>query len=193
MCAIASQITSLTIVYSTVYWDADQRKHQGSASLAFVWGIHRGPVNSPHKWPVTRKMFPFDDGIMKVLQYVLRTLLVPQILNNTVGCRGFEQVHHRGGTLSRNVPQFLQHPRALISWKHDGCSDERRCCTILHGKGVDEHVLCHKWHGVSNQQQLDSLFRILLILTTKKHQRSILLLYCERIHRWPAVIHLQRY
>ena len=27
-------------------------------------GIHRGPVNSPHKWPVTRKMFPFDDVIM---------------------------------------------------------------------------------------------------------------------------------
>ena len=64
MGAIASQITSLTIVYSTVYSDADQRKHQGSASLAFVWGIHRGPVNSPHKWPVSRKMFPFVDVIM---------------------------------------------------------------------------------------------------------------------------------
>ena len=63
----ASQITSLTIVYSTVYSDADQRKHQRSASLAFVRGIHRGPVNSPHKWPVTRKMFPFDDVIMSNL------------------------------------------------------------------------------------------------------------------------------
>ena len=50
--------------YATVYSDADQRKHQSSASLAFVWGIHRAPVNSPHKWPVTRKMFPFDDVIM---------------------------------------------------------------------------------------------------------------------------------
>ena len=64
MTTIASQINSLTIVYSTVYSDADQSKHQSSASLAFVWGIHRGPVNSPHKWPVTRKMFPFDDVIM---------------------------------------------------------------------------------------------------------------------------------
>ena len=64
MDTIASLITSLTIVYSTVYSDADQRKHQSSASLAFVWGIHRGPVNSPHKWPVTQKMFPFDDVIM---------------------------------------------------------------------------------------------------------------------------------
>ena len=64
MGAIASQTTSLTIVYSIVYSDADQRKHQSSASLAFVREIHRGPVNSPHKWPVTRKMCPFDDVIM---------------------------------------------------------------------------------------------------------------------------------
>ena len=63
MDTIASQITSLTTVSSTVYSDADQRKHQSSASLAFVWGIHRGPVNSPHKGPVTQKMFPFDDVI----------------------------------------------------------------------------------------------------------------------------------
>ena len=64
MGAIAYQITSLTIVYLTVYSDADQRKHQSSASLAFMRGIHRRPVNSSHKWPVTRKMFPFDDVIM---------------------------------------------------------------------------------------------------------------------------------
>ena len=62
--AMASQITSLTIVFSTVYLDTDQRKHQISASLAFVWGTHRRRVNFPHKWPVTRKMFPFDDVIM---------------------------------------------------------------------------------------------------------------------------------
>ena len=46
MGSMASQITSLTIVYSTVYSAADQRKHQSSASLAFVRGIHRGPGNS---------------------------------------------------------------------------------------------------------------------------------------------------
>ena len=66
MSEIASQITSLTTVYSIVYSDADQRKHQSSASLAFMRGIHRGPVNSPHKWPGTRKMFPFDNVIMSV-------------------------------------------------------------------------------------------------------------------------------
>ena len=64
MGTMASQITSLTIVYLIVHSGADQRKHQSSASLAFVRGIHRWPVNSPHKWPVTRKMFPFDDVIM---------------------------------------------------------------------------------------------------------------------------------
>ena len=69
MSLMASQITSLTIVYSTVYSGADQRKLQSSASLAFVRGIHRGPMNSPHKMPVTRKMFPFDDVIMYYYHY----------------------------------------------------------------------------------------------------------------------------
>ena len=64
MGAMASQIAKLTIVYWTVYSGADQRKHQSSASLAFVRGIHRWPVNYPHTWPVTRKMFPFNDVIM---------------------------------------------------------------------------------------------------------------------------------
>ena len=53
MGAMAYQITSLTIVYSTVYSGTDQRKHQSSVSLAFVRGFHRWPVNSPHEWPVT--------------------------------------------------------------------------------------------------------------------------------------------
>ena len=62
---IMIEMTSqITIVYSTAYLGADQRKHQSSAPLAFVRGIHRWPVNSPHKGPVTRKMFPFDDVIM---------------------------------------------------------------------------------------------------------------------------------
>ena len=64
MGSLASLITSLTSVYSTFHSGADQRKHQSSASLAFVRGTHRRPVNSTHKWPVTRKMFPLDDVIM---------------------------------------------------------------------------------------------------------------------------------
>ena len=41
-----------------------QSKYQSSASLAFFRGIHRWPVNSPHKGPVMRKRFPFDDVII---------------------------------------------------------------------------------------------------------------------------------
>ena len=72
MGAMASQITSLTIVYSTVYSDADQRKHQSSAWLAFVRRIRREPVNSSHKWPVMRKMIPFDDVIMNFVTFLKR-------------------------------------------------------------------------------------------------------------------------
>ena len=64
MSAMASQTTSLSILYSTVYSDADQRKHQTSVSLAFVRGTHRWPVKSPHEGPVTWIKFPFDDVIM---------------------------------------------------------------------------------------------------------------------------------
>ena len=78
MGVMASQITSLTIVYSTVYSDADQRKQQSSASLAIVLGNHRWPVNSQHKWPVTRKMFPFDDVIRNLTSLVV---VNPQIWN----------------------------------------------------------------------------------------------------------------
>ena len=63
---MASQITSHPIVYLSVYSGADERKNKSSASLAFVRWIHRWPVNSPHKGPVTRKMFPFDDVIISL-------------------------------------------------------------------------------------------------------------------------------
>ena len=67
MSPIASQITGVSIVCSTVCSGADQRKHQSSTSLALVRGIHRWPVVSPHKGPVMGKMFPFDNVIMPSL------------------------------------------------------------------------------------------------------------------------------
>ena len=108
MTMLASQITSLTVVYSIVYSGVIQRKHQSSASLAFVREIHRGPVNFPHKWPVTRKMFPFDDVIMSVSLcwgftggfhsqrvrygecYVLSTANLNELLHNQSSCWRFE-------------------------------------------------------------------------------------------------------
>ena len=65
MSAKASQITNPTSVYYIVDSGTAERKHQSSAALAFLRGIHRLQVKSPHKGTVTRKKFPFDDIIMK--------------------------------------------------------------------------------------------------------------------------------
>ena len=65
MRSMASQITSISIACSTVCWVADQRKHQSSASLAFVREIHQWAVDSPHKGPVKRKKLPFDGVIIE--------------------------------------------------------------------------------------------------------------------------------
>ena len=79
---MASQITSLTFIYPCVYSSADQRKHQSSASLAFVREFHRWPVNVSHKGSVTREMFPFDDVnmIWKAAAYSQHTYV--RVLND---------------------------------------------------------------------------------------------------------------
>ena len=104
---VASQITGLTIVYTTVYSDADQSKHQSCASLAFMWGIHRGPVNSPHKWPVTRKMFPFDDVIM--ICNLTKTHLgsLPSEVKHPPGHRqAWHWIHYNDVTMSAMASQI---------------------------------------------------------------------------------------
>ena len=85
--------------YSIFYSSADQRKHQRYTSLAFVWGIHRWPVNSPHKGPVTRKMFPFDDVIMRTFEMQLlqskKTLNVCFISRGGSGLPSEQPWHNR--------------------------------------------------------------------------------------------------
>ena len=83
MSAMASHITNLTIVYSTVYSGTDERKHQISASLALVSRNHQWPVNSPHKGPVTRKMFPLDNLVLScfVLHPIDAAMLANAILS----------------------------------------------------------------------------------------------------------------
>ena len=113
MSAIACQITSLTIVYSTVYSDADQRIHQSSASLAFVLGIHRGPVNSPHKWPVTRKMFTFDDVIIEL----------PTTKESSLMAMGLQRTSKETASLwSRHARRHVRHARAVM---HVGIANPR--------------------------------------------------------------------
>ena len=80
MDAMASQITNFTIVYSMVYLGTNQTKQLSSASLAIVRGIHRWPVNFPLKWPVTWKMFPFDDVIMMYI-YIYYHVFVRQLVH----------------------------------------------------------------------------------------------------------------
>ena len=66
MNAIASQTTGVSNICSAVCSEADQRKHQSSASLAFLRGIHRWPEDSPHKGPITRKMFDLMASSCKI-------------------------------------------------------------------------------------------------------------------------------
>ena len=101
MTMLASQITSLTVVYSIVHSGVNQRKHQSSASLAFVREIHRGPVNFPHKWPVTRKMFPFDDVIMKLKHFRCYFPFCAGICWSPVGSP------HEGTAMRTSVIKFL--------------------------------------------------------------------------------------
>ena len=119
MGTIASQITSLTSVYSTVCSGADQRKHQSCASLAFVWGIHRCPVNSPHKWPVARKMFPYDDVIVRHTVFLSRVsynvFLIPTVPYASQSCPG-ASCHGRCGQ------SFTE--------DHRLCSCDRRCQSL---------------------------------------------------------------
>ena len=107
MGTIASQITRLTIVYWTVYSDANERKHQSSAPLAFGRGIQRGPVNSLHKWPVTRKMFPFDDVIMHMPEWML-TCQLHFREQNSVTLRQFTMVFIYEMELGNNDSRISQ-------------------------------------------------------------------------------------
>ena len=100
MGVIAPQITRLhDCLLDRLFWRRS-KKHQSSASLAFVRGIHRGPVNSPHKWPVTRKMLPFDDVIMVNSQDRLTSFTVV-LLQKMITA-----LHHGSGT-RREEPHII--------------------------------------------------------------------------------------
>ena len=108
MTTIASQITSLTVVYSTVSSDADQRKHQSSASLAFVWGIHRD------RW------IPRTKGQLRGKCFYLMT-------SSWLPAYGHAFYHLYG---HNNVLTWLNKPitflRAALRWQH-----LRRYCILI--------------------------------------------------------------
>ena len=166
---IASQITSLTIVYSTVYSDADQRKHQSPASLAFVWGIHRGPVNLRHKWPVTRKMFPFDDVIM----ISDRHLFTPRICATCVFF-AINMQHTQSSTLATIV--FLESTRIC-------CDPQLLSYTYLFSLyAISCNVIClyhvtHSYIAALYQQRKQSTYTM---MTSSNGNISVLLAFCAR-------------
>ena len=125
MSATASQITG---IHSTVCSAAYQIRHQSSASLACMRGIHRWAVNSPHKGPVTRKMFPFDDVIMttdifnhggctgcpmpksgaKLSAATMPILIkVSRDLTWTISCKLQSHIHDQSGTKPKLAAKIL--------------------------------------------------------------------------------------
>ena len=153
MDSIASQITSLTIVYSTVHSDADQSKHQSSASLAFVWEIHRWPVNFPHKWPVTRKMFPFDDVIMfketglDVIHYKMFESYKYE--NTATSPRG-----QQGKLCCESWPQIaLYHPRIMSRVQKKECFQTVKLSVLTHwGQVMHKLAIIGSDNGLSPGQ-----------------------------------------
>ena len=112
---LGSQITGVTIVYPTDSSGANQRKHQSSTSLVFVRGIHRWPVNSPHKWPVTRKMFPFDDVIMPFSYWIY-----VRKLKHILGLCYFPTLRGHGLTTSVLVEVLLSYASNIVVGDHMG-------------------------------------------------------------------------
>ena len=103
MSVMASQITSLTTVYSTVY-----STHR-SVSRAFV--SPRSPVNSPHKSPVTRKMFPFDDVIMA---YFMGCIL--SSVNTTLSQASMHETDRRINGLLQNISTTARYFVLSVGW-----------------------------------------------------------------------------
>ena len=83
---ISTQITGVSIVCSTVCSGTDQRKHQSCASLTFMRVIHRWLMDSPHKGPVTRKMFPFDDVTLSTRPWYNRFTAYHRLVRCRVDC-----------------------------------------------------------------------------------------------------------
>ena len=143
MGAMASQITSLTIVYSTVHSGADQRNYQSPASLAFV--------NSPHKWPVTRKMSPFDNAIM----WLFESLMLSDghswyhLSHSITLCRPATNLTTTWVQMSWIL---LRCPRCnrntlYLKGKHYICASNVDQCTIFKHK---HHICRSKWRSMSH-------------------------------------------
>ena len=134
MGAMTSQITSLTIVYSIVYSGADQRKHQSSAST----------VNSPHKWPVTRKYFLLMTSSCELATHPEGLTTHSQIMLSVA-----QSAHWNNVALSAwNIPRTNTNWNETSAWKT--CPHEIPCCQCYQAYGVVKFEL---WNGLFLNQK----------------------------------------
>ena len=147
MTTMASQITRLTVVYSIVYSGADQGKHQSSASQAFVRGIHRWPGNSPHKWPATRKMFPFD-GVIMLMNMALSIPFGQGYINVHMVTSSNKSIFRVTGHLCGEFtgPRWI--PRTKVSdaefdvgWVNNGEAGDLRCYRAYYDVTVMKSII----------------------------------------------------
>ena len=98
MSAVEPEITGVSIVCSTVCSGAHQRKH-----LAFVRGIHRWLVDSPHKGSVTRKCFHLMTSLCKDALVPVQHLNIAYPKHWGLVCQ--KQVSKAG--TSNYIPQYM--------------------------------------------------------------------------------------
>ena len=138
---MASQVTSVSIVYSVCCCSGtDQRKHQSSASLASVWGIHQWPVHSPHKGPVTRKMFPFDVIIINEKHWLIINLpVIISILTQHNKCSPsfIDIVNAKLGAAYQCWVTLLQRNKTHGPFE---LTDPRRCCCNSKLVNIQTHI-----------------------------------------------------
>ena len=185
MSAMASQITGVSIVCSTVCLCANQRKHQSSASLTFARGIHRWPVDSPHKGPVTRKMFPFDDVIIHVYRnpcfssYVLS--FSHHLATRFLG-RDSQSKHIRDFGLTEDTPSLDRTVWLL------GVYCKQMYLEVKYPENSRDMPNALQWRhngrdSVSNHQPHECLPTVYSDADQRKHQSSASLAFVRGLHR----------
>ena len=160
MGVMASQITSLTFFTQSCIQEQIKESNQSSPTLAFARGIHRGPVNSPHKGPVTRKMFPFDGVIMKI--FVMCALRVKM----TTSCR------------CSLWPKFFQQENIYVLVSGISLDTCALPDSIVREFGaLHVHILCAK---ISFQRTTLPLYRkILMVPIAHMRNAQVLGLFCR--------------
>ena len=159
---IGSTQNNLIDKYLTQYWKTLQWRHNESfASLAFVKGIHRWPVNSPHNGPVTRKVVPFDDVIMSLSMSLLATqgdnwlTGADQSLPFVTDCDcQWACVAHFSGSVC-----------SMVSTRHKPAGISHWICL----KGSYTRDLWHSWHAHSVPQYHNDMM-VAVVLESNKHQ-----------------------